>query len=101
MSRTHRSWWQPSLLLSGALVVEVCGNAASAEQPSDALAAPLQTAFGSSTAPQGACDAVATAGAGWLDTFIPVSTGVFTSSFRVYPTEETTWLQPNTDSGLF
>jgi hypothetical protein len=73
------------MLLLSAVALASCGNGPSDAESAQALAAPLQSAIGTSTAPEGACDAVATAGAGWLDTFIPASTDVFTANFRVYP----------------
>lgn len=82
MSRHGHASVQLSVLLTGALALGACGSGADdAEEPT----AQVQSALGTSSAGEGTCDAVATAGAGWLDTFIPISTGVFTSTFRVYP----------------
>lgn len=77
----HPSWWQLSLLLSGALGVGAYGNAPNNERPVEAaLRLRCKPRSAASLHPLVACDAVATAGAGWLDTFIPVFTGPSSST---------------------
>src|SRR4051812_32013007 len=66
------------------LGLSACGGRTGDSESLDEPAAELQSALGSSSAPEGACDAAATAGAGWLDTFIPESTDVFTAQFRTW-----------------
>lgn len=81
MSRHRHDSVRLSLLRASAVALAACGSGAN---DTEAAAGQVQSAFGTSSAAEGACDAVATAGAGWLDTFIPTSTGLFTT-VRVYP----------------